>query len=79
MDALISAFTSYGLAGVVIGALFASNWLHIKSSDKRFYDQSERHSEERNLWRDSNDKNTAAIDRNTDVIRTLSTQFVSGK
>jgi len=39
MDAIVNAFTSYGLNGVIIGALFFNN-----------YNQSKRHELERTAW-----------------------------
>lgn len=47
LDIVLNAFTSYGLAGVVIGALFYSNYLLFKSFEKKLTEQSERHMLER--------------------------------
>ena len=49
MDALIAAFTSYGLSGVVIAALFYNNNQLAKSIEKKITEQSERHQAEREI------------------------------
>ena len=50
LDIVLNAFTSYGLSGVVIGALFYSNYVLSKSFDKKLTEQSERHQAERDVW-----------------------------
>lgn len=57
MESLLAAFTSYGLGGVVIGALFGLTFLLIKelklmneTTDKRIDEQSNRHNDERCQW-----------------------------
>ena len=57
MDALITAFTAYGLSGVVIGALFVTLYMLIKelkvmndTHDNRVDKVQAEHKEERSYW-----------------------------
>lgn len=57
MDALITAFTAYGLSGVVIGALFVTLYMLIKelkvmndTHDTRVDKVQLEHKEERGYW-----------------------------
>ena len=66
----IGIFKEFGLAGVVIGALFYQNWSLIKelralndATDKRIDEQSNRHNVEREKWLDSVNRMTDAIER----------------
>lgn len=70
MDVL-KLFDTYGLAGIVIGALFVSLWLLIKeirnlndTNNQRIDAISENHSQERERW-------YQAYKENTEVLRQL--------
>jgi len=68
---IISLFQQFGLSGIVIGALFYTNWNLVKeikglndAHNLRHEQRNELHAEERDKWLD-------AYKENTEVLRTL--------